>query len=40
MRRIVPLSVLIVLFVMVIAGGCGKKTGAQDTSAPQPQVKR
>lgn len=39
MRRIVPLSVLIMLFAMVIAGGCGKKTETQDTPAPQPQVK-
>jgi tungstate transport system substrate-binding protein len=27
------------LFAMVIAGGCGKKTETQDTPAPQPQVK-
>lgn len=39
MRKLVTLSALIVLFVIVTAGGCGKKTETQDTSAPQPQVK-
>lgn len=39
MRRTVPLSVLIVLFAMAIAGGCGKKTGIQETSVVKPEVR-
>lgn len=39
MRRIVPLSVLIVLFATAIAGGCGKKIRTQETSAVKPEVR-